>query len=251
MNATLKSTAFLIVFSVRVALASEPSAPTVQAVTAMLDDLFRSSSTSGRLELISTTETQSRHLKMRIWTQKRNKALIVIDEPVRESGIATLKVDQNLWNYLPKINRTMRVPPSMMLSSWMGTDFTNDDLVKDTSYESDFDAEISGRSADPDGWLVVLKVKPDRVGRWDKIEAVVRDDAKVPLLARYYDRKGRLARTIFFRDVRKFGNREIPTRLLLNSVDQPGHRTELHYLELNFDVPVADSLFSLSELEKK
>jgi outer membrane lipoprotein-sorting protein len=188
---------------------------------------------------------------MRVWSKGKDKSLIIIDEPAREAGTATLKVGNNLWNYLPKISRTMRIPPSMMLSSWMGTDFTNDDLVKDTSYERDFDTRIAGRSNDPNGWKGVMEVKPGVVGRWQKIEWVVNEEGTLPVVAQYYDRKGRLARTMRFTDVKMMGGRKIPTRVLLETVDQPGHLTELRYLDMKFDVKLPDSLFSLSQLESQ
>lgn len=243
--------AFILLLLPVLVFAADSKPPPTAAVTKMLDDVFRSESSIGKMELISKTETQNRHLKMRIWTKGRNKALIIIDEPAKETGTVTLKVDQNLWNYLPKISRTIRVPPSMMLSPWMGTDFTNDDLVKDTSYENDFDTKPGTRSHDPEGWLFVLSVRPGIVGRWEKIEVVVTDDGSLPLFARYYDRKGRLARTMKFEDVKKFGQRRMPTRLILDSVDQPGHQTEIHYLDMTFDTVIPEGRFSLSELEKK
>lgn len=225
--------------------------PKVEDVVRRLDDLYRTSASTGHVELIARTETQTRHLKMRVWSKGKDKSLIIIDEPAREAGTATLKVGNNLWNYLPKISRTIRIPPSMMLSSWMGTDFTNDDLVKDTSYERDFDTRIVGRSADPKGWTGVMDVRPGVVGRWQKIEWVMNEEATLPVLARFYDRRGRLARTMRFTDVKVMGGRRIPTRVLLETVDQPGHQTELRYLEMKFDVKLPDSLFSLSQLERQ
>lgn len=225
--------------------------PSVEHLVRLMDDLYRSSGSSGHLALTAKTETQNRHLKMRIWTQGQDKALILIDEPAREAGTATLKVGNNLWNYLPKISRTIRIPPSMMLSPWMGTDFTNDDLVKETSYANDFTTKVAGRSADPPGWLAVMEVKPGVVGRWQRIEWVFNDAGTLPLLGRYYDRKGRLARVMRFNEVRTMGGRTIPTHLSLESVDQPGHQTDIRYLDMEFNLHLSDSLFSLSQLERQ
>lgn len=225
--------------------------PKVEDVVRRLDDLYRTSASSGHVELIAKTETQTRHLKMRVWSKGKDKSLIIIDEPAREAGTQTLKVGNNLWNYLPKISRTIRIPPSMMLSSWMGTDFTNDDLVKDTSYERDFDTRIVGRSTDPKGWKGVMDVMPGVVGRWQKIEWVVNEEATLPVVARFFDRKGRLARTMRFTDVKVMGGRRIPTRVVLETVDQPGHLTELRYLDMKFNVKLPDNLFSLSQLERQ
>jgi len=225
--------------------------PKVEDVIHNLDDLYRTSASIGHVEMIARTETQTRHLKMRIWSKGKDKSLIIIDEPAREAGTETLKVGNNLWNYLPKISRTIRIPPSMMLSSWMGTDFTNDDLVKDTSYERDFDTRIIGRSLDPKGWKGVMEVRHGVVGRWQKIEWVVNEEGTLPVVARYFDRKGRLARTLRFSEVKMMGGRRIPTRVRLETVDQPGHLTELRYLDMKFDQNLPDNLFSLSQLERQ
>ena len=229
---------------------AEEVPPNTQKLTRFLDELYRSSSSVGKIEILVKTETQERHLRMRIWSKGKEQSLVIIDEPAREAGTATLKVGDNLWNYLPKISRTIRIPPSMMLSPWMGTDFTNDDLVKKSSFEHDFESQIEGPSEEPKGWKLVMNVKPGIVGRWQKIECLI-DNEYLPHIARFYDRKGRLARTFEYSDFRVLGGRKIPTHIRLVSEDQPGHETELRYLEMVFDVNLPDSLFSLSQLERK
>lgn len=226
-------------------------APPYKEVASKLDDLYRSGSAVGKMELFAKTETTERHLKMRVWAKGKDKTLIIIDEPAREAGVATLKVQKNIWNYLPKISRTIRIPPSMMQSSWMGTDFTNDDLVKDTLYEEDFNIASGVASTDPEGWLYVMTVKPDIVGRWQKIDWVVSKKTLLPITAKYYDRKGRLSRIMRFSDVKEMGGKLIPTLLSLSNVDEPSRRTEIRYLEMSFDISLPDSKFSLSELESK
>jgi hypothetical protein len=192
-------------------------------------------------------------MTMKIWTKGKDKALIVIQEPVRDKGTASLKVDKNLWNYLPKIRRTIRIPPSMMLASWMGSDFTNDDLVRESSYTEDYDYELAGRSEDPEGWLVRFVAKPDVVGLWNSFDVVLSNDGTIPLLSRYYDRKDRLARTMHFTDVKEFDGRRIPAHMTLlpEDEDKEGHKTELIYLDIRFDVDVPESTFSLSRLERQ
>ncbi len=105
----------------------------VDAVVKYFEDLYRSDSSISVAKLTVTKPRRKRTLEMKIWTRGEEKALIVIRNPARERGTATLKVDKNLWNYLPRIKRTIRIPPSMMLASWMGSDFTNDGLVKESS----------------------------------------------------------------------------------------------------------------------
>jgi Outer membrane lipoprotein-sorting protein len=102
----------------------------LDAVVKHFEDLYRSDSSISIADFTVTRPRSTRTMTMKIWTRGRDKTLIVILRPVREEGTATLKADANLWNYLPRIKRTIRIPPSMMLASWMGSDFTNDDLVR-------------------------------------------------------------------------------------------------------------------------
>jgi outer membrane lipoprotein-sorting protein len=227
----------------------QPKPPDVQAILARLDDLYRSKSSIARIEVQVFGSRSTRSMRMKAWSRGEDEALIVIEAPAREEGTATLRVGANLWNYLPRIARTIRVPPSMMLGSWMGTDFTNDDLVKESSLRKDFDSGLERRSDAPPGWWIALTVKPGVVGRWARIEILVTDDG-LPVQERHFDRKGRLARTMTFDEVRAFGGRRLPVHLVLTPTDVEGQRTEMRYLDLQFDTPIPDDTFSLSRLER-
>jgi outer membrane lipoprotein-sorting protein len=223
--------------------------PDVEAVLTHLDDLYRSKSSVSRMEIRVVGRRTTRTLRLKAWSRGEDEALIVIEDPPREAGTATLRVGDNLWNYLPRIARTIRVPPAMMLGSWMGTDFTNDDLVKESSLHKDFVSRVDRRSKDPKGWWLTLDVKPDVVGRWAKIEILISDDW-LPVEERHYDRKGRLARTMKFDEVKALGGRRMPAHLVLTPTDTVGQSTELRYLEIQFDIPMPDDTFSLSRLEQ-
>jgi hypothetical protein len=231
------------------ARAAEPSPPNVDVLLARLDDLYRSKSSIARVEIVVTTPRSVRSIRLKGWTRGETEALFVVEAPPRDEGTATLRVGPNLWNYLPRIARTIRVPPSMMLGSWMGTDFTNDDLVKESSLLKDFSSRIDRRSASPPGWWIALTVKPDIVGRWARIDILVNDDG-LPVEEHHFDRKGRLARTIVFDEIAALGGRRLPTRMRLTPTGVEGQRTEMRYLDIQFDVPIADDTFSLSRLER-
>ncbi len=233
------------------ALATAQERPDLARMTRILDDLYSSSASIARLEMTVTTPRRTRTMRMRVWTRGEDRALIRIESPSRERGTTTLRRDRNLWNYLPRISRTIRVPPSMMLSSWMGSDLTNDDLTQSSSYRNDFSGQIVGRDDEGRGWVVRYDAHEGTVGLWRRIEYVVNDEGTLPILARYYDRRMRLARVMRFEDVREMDGRRIPTRLILEPLDREGHRTELHYLEMDFDANVYESTFSLTSLERR
>ena len=245
----LSATAAIAIALAAAPVTTAPAQPDVEALLQHLDDLYRSKSSDARIEIAVTTARSTRHMRLRAWTRGEEEVLVVIEAPAREAGTATLRVGSNLWNYLPRIARTIRVPPAAMLGSWMGTDFTNDDLVKESSLRKDFAARIDRRSETPAGWWLTLDVKPGVVGRWARIALLVSDE-RLPMEERHYDRKGRLARTMHFDDVKVLGGRRLPARIALVPADTPGQGTEMRYLDVRFDVPLSDDTFSLSRLEQ-
>lgn len=222
----------------------------LEQAVAHFEDLYRSSSSIGEVEMIVTRPRRTQTMRMRIWTEGTDKSLVVIQSPARDRGAATLKVDKNLWNHMPRIRRTIRVPPSMMLSSWMGSDFTNDDLVREASFLEDYDYETAGVSEEPPGWLVRFTAKPDMVGLWNRIDLVLCEDGALPVQAEYYDRRDRLSRTIYWDDVRELGGRRLPARMTLIPEDEESHKTTMQYHELEFDAELPSDVFSLSRLEQ-
>jgi hypothetical protein len=233
----------------RTALAQD--APSLETITRNIDDLFRSSASVARMEVTIVTPRTTRTMRMTSSSRGENRALIVIESPARDEGTATLRRDRSLWNYMPRISRTMRVPPSMMHSSWMGSDLTNDDLTRGSTFRDDYTGTVVGRSDAPAGWLVRYDAREGVVGLWLRVEYVVNDDGTLPLEARFYDRRSELARVMRFEDVREMDGRRIPTRMVIEPVDREGHRTELRYLSMDFDADVPESTFSLTELERR
>lgn len=224
--------------------------PPVGKFLTYLDDMYRAKTSVGRMEMTIVKPSRTRSMTMKSWSRGMSHSLIVVESPARDKGTATLKVDQNLWNYLPKISKTVRIPPSMMLGSWMGSDMTNDDLVREASYAEDFDSSWDGKSQSPPGWKLKMVAKPGKVGLWKRIEMVVNEDATLPLQSKYYDRKGRLARTMYFEEVKELGGRKIPSVMRLVPEDEKGEYTVMKYLDIEFNVDVPESTFSLSRLKR-
>ena len=110
----------------------------VEAIVKKMDQLYRSETSHAEIEMQITTPHWERTLAMNVWTKGMDKTFIRIMAPKKERGVATLRIGNEMWNYLPKTNKVMKIPPSMMMGSWMGSDFTNDDLVKESSMLNDY-----------------------------------------------------------------------------------------------------------------
>jgi hypothetical protein len=198
------------------------------------------------------TENWQRTLVMQIWSQGTERALIRITSPKKEAGTATLKVGNNIWNYLPKVNRTIKIPTSMMMAAWMGSHFTNDDLVKESRLIRDYFIEISfeGERDGVEVYEFTLTSKPEAAVVWGKVMLEVRQADLMPTWQRYYDEDGTLIRELTFSECTKMGGRLIPTRLVMQPMDKPGEQTMILYNELRFDVPIRAETFSLRNLER-
>jgi len=215
------------------------------------DDLQRGDSSHARVSMHVKNTRWERTMTMESWSKGEEKSLIRILSPAKEAGMSTLKVEDNIWNYLPKVDRTMKVPASMMSGAWMGSHFSNDDLVKESRMADDYTYEIASRPADnPDGLYVIdLTPKPDAPVVWGKVVVQIRGEDRMPTDIQYFDEGGDLGRTMRFSDVRELGGRLVPCTMTLLPADKPDEFTRVSWETLEFDVEVPDSTFTLQALK--
>jgi len=190
---------------------------------------------------------------MEIWSLGTEHSLVRVTAPAREAGTATLKAGQEVWNYLPRVDRTIKVPPSLMMGSWMGSHFTNDDLVKESRIIDDYDIALTF-SGERDGvalWEFELTPKPEAPVVWGRIHYVVRQADLMPTVVRYYDEGGALIRTMTFDEYRTMGGRLIPAEMHVVPADKPDEETSVIYHELQFDIDVDPDFFSLRNLRAR
>jgi outer membrane lipoprotein-sorting protein len=237
-------------------LAAPPTAAraqTAREIVDRVDRMLRGNSSRADIVMEIATEHWTRSLEMRAWSLGTNYALIRVTQPAREAGTATLKVGQEVWNYLPRVDRTIKIPPSLMMGSWMGSHFTNDDLVKESRVIDDYEIAI-GYEGDREGvavWEFTLTPKPTAAVVWGRIVEQVRKADLMPTWARYYDERGTLMRTMTFSDYRAFGGRLVPTVMVVRPEDKPDERTTIRYRDLEFDVRLAPDFFSLRNLQAR
>jgi hypothetical protein len=190
-----------------------------------------------------------RTLSMQAWTQGMDQTFIRITAPDKEKGMATLRIKNEMWNYLPKTNKVIKIPPSMMMSSWMGSDFTNDDLVKEFSLYDDFSYQlIPSSKGSEDTVLINCIPRPDLPIVWHNIVIAVRKEDHLPVWQKYYDEKGQLMRILIYSDIKKFGTRTLPATMEMIPQNEEGHKTVIRYLTLDLDRKLNPEVFSLRNL---
>jgi outer membrane lipoprotein-sorting protein len=190
----------IILTTIITCLASPANAQelTASRIIAEADKLLRGDTNHGRYEMTITTPHWQRTLKMEAWAKGKNKSFIHITYPAKEKDITFLKIDYSLWNYLPKIERVIKIPPSMMMQSWMGSDFTNDDLVKESSIVDDYEHRLLGteRLDDGEAYKIELIPKQDAPVVWGKIIFWVRKEGFIPLREEFYSERGELKKVM-------------------------------------------------------
>jgi outer membrane lipoprotein-sorting protein len=224
----------------------------LKKIVKKIDELYRSNSSYSEMEMVISTPHWERTLTMNVWTEGMKKTFIRILSPAKEKGVATLRIGNEMWNYLPKTNKVIKIPPSMMMGSWMGSDFTNDDLVKEYSLIEDYIFElISVEDADDELLYVKLVPKEDLAIVWGYIIIAVRENDYIPVWEQYFDEKGNLMRLINFKDVKLFGEREIPMIMELIPQHKEGHKTVMRYFNIEFDRKIDKEIFSLRNLRTR
>jgi outer membrane lipoprotein-sorting protein len=216
------------------------------------DDLLRGDTSDGYYAMTVTTPTWTRTLKLHAISFARSKTYIKILEPIKEAGITTLRIDTNMWNYLPKVERTIKIPPSMMLEPWMGSDFSNDDLVKESSLVNDYTHKIIAEETLDgfDAYKIELTPKPNAAVAWGKLHYWVRKADLVPLKEDFYDEHGTLIKTLHYTKVKQMSDRSIPTIWTMISHTKPGNKTVIEITAITYNKPVNDNVFSLQNLKK-
>lgn len=218
-----------------------------------IDKLWRGETSHATMSMTVKTRRYERTMTMEAWSRGKDYSLVLIREPVKDRGIATLKVEDNIWNYLPKINRVTKVPSSMMSGSWMGSHFTNDDLVKESTFEDDYNSSITfegerdGRSI----YEMTALPKPDAAVVWGKVVMLIDQQTLAPFRALYYDEEGNLVRTLTFDQTQQISGRTVPMRMSLQPEDKPNESTVIVYHDIEFGVPLEESFFSLQNLKRR
>jgi outer membrane lipoprotein-sorting protein len=231
------------------AAAAQDGKPDIERVITAIDELYRHDTSHTVMEMEIVTPHWSRTLKMEAWSAGMDKTMIRILQPQKERGMGTLRIGNEMWNYLPKTNKVMKIPPSMMMSSWMGSDFKNNDLVKEFTFIDDYTFSYTTVDEPEPGMLYIEAVpKPDRPIVWGKVILAVKEESFLPVWEKYYAEDGELMRVMRFDDVRSFDGTRIPAEMELVPRNKEGHKTVLRYLEAEFDEPLRGNIFSLRNL---
>lgn len=203
-------------------------------------------------EMVMTIQTPNwtRTLEIESDVEGKKQALSTIKAPAKEKGIRTLRIENNMWNYFPKLKRKVAVSSSMLLASWMGSDFTNDDILKASSMSEDYSHKFSAdETVNGETYKVIENTaKSNSKVMWPKIVTYASKKDCLPRIYRYYDKEGKLRRTLTFSDIKTFDGHQIPTHWEMTPEDDKSKKTVIDYKSVKFNTRFKPGHFSQKNL---
>lgn len=217
---------------------------------AELNTRGKSSYMETNMEIIRPKWTRS--VQFKSWSSESNYGLVFITGPAKEKGQSFLKRNMEVWSWSPAIRRTIKIPPSMMLQGWMGSDYTNDDLLKASSVVDDYTHKLLGEET-VDGkrcYKIELKPKDGAAIVWGMLLKWVSKDQLVAVKTEYYDELGELVKTEIASNIKTISGRNMPSKLELIPADKSGSKTIITYSNMKFDIPLGTEIFTQQYMQR-
>ncbi|MCF8297540.1 MAG: outer membrane lipoprotein-sorting protein [Saprospiraceae bacterium] len=244
--------AIVVLFGVLIVNSIEAQELTALEIITKADNKNRGETSEGVMTMTIVRPGWSRSVSMKAWSKGDDYFLLYITAPAKEKGQVFLKREKEMWNWVPTIERMIKIPPSMMMQSWMGSDFTNDDLVKQSSLIVDYNHKLLGKEIlrDKECYKIELIPKPDAAVVWGKIITYVTVDGFDFWTSKYYDEDNYLVNTDNAYNLKKMGDRIIPTKIEMIPADKKGQKTILEINSMTFNKPISDEFFSQQNMKR-
>ena len=228
------------------------SAQSAEDIIRMADEKYRGKSSYSEMTIEIIRPKWSKQMKIKGWSEGTKYSVSIVTSPAKEKGTVFLMRDKEVWNYMPTIDRTIKFPPSMMLQNWMGTDLTNDDLVKQSSILEDYTHKIIGEEL-MEGytcWVIELTPKEDAPVVWGKVLIWVENNDFMMLRTDYYDEDDFLVNQMIGSEIKEFSGKKLPSKLRVIPVNDEGQETILIYDKLEFDIKISDQYFTTNYMKR-
>jgi outer membrane lipoprotein-sorting protein len=242
----------VLIFLTAMLFCTQVRAETPKEIVQKADQLMRANSSISELSMTVIKPDWSRTMEMKVWAVEPDYALVLITSPAKDKGTVTLKRQKEVWNWIPAVQRVIKIPPSMMLQPWMGSDFTNDDLVRESSIVKDYEHSIIGEEtyAGYDCYKIQMTPKPEAGVVWGKIITWIAKAGYLQLKEDFYDEDGTLVKSMIGSQVQEMGGRIIPTNWEMTPLDKPDQKTVMEYISIQFNPQIDSSFFSEQNMKR-
>ena len=244
----MKTYFLLLILLAAPALAGDDERDATRIVRDAIDH-WRGLSSYTVMSMVIHRPDWERSMTMQAWTKGDDRSLVRVIEPKKDRGNGTLTDDDNMWTFSPKVNRVIKIPSSMMGQSWMGSDFSNKDVARADDIVDQYDHSIESEEVIEGIRVYAIRSVPheDAAVVWGSELLTIRED-HVVLEHAFFDQDGELVKTLVSLEIGEMGGRTIATRQRMGKTDEPDEWTEIAVLEVEYELDLKDSLFTLSNL---
>ena len=228
-----------------------------QTLTAMeivkrADDNRRGKSSYAEIKMTIVRPTWTREIGIKSWSKGTDFSLALITSPAKEKGQAFLKRQKDLWNWQPSIGRMIKMSSSVMGQSWMGSDFTNDDMVRESSVVNDYTHQLekTEKVQDFDCFKIILTPKENAAVVWGKVITWISTANFVEIKTEFFDEDNELVSTMNAYDIKTYDKRRLASRLEVIPADKPRQKTVMVIEKQEFDLPLEDCFFSQQNMQR-
>jgi outer membrane lipoprotein-sorting protein len=225
--------------------------PTAKEIVKKAYDLTQGLTNESYMRMSIVRPTWQRTIAFHSWAKGRDLSLVIVTDPAKEKGQTFLKRKNEIWNWVPTIQRMIKLPPSMMSQGWMGSDFTNDDLLKAASIVEDYDHTMLGTELcnEMDCYKIKLVPKPNAAIVWGSLIKWISKKGYLQMKTEFYDEDKQLVKTESASNVKNMGDRDIPTHFEIIPFDKPGNKTIVDLDKVTFNKPMEDEFFSQQNMK--
>lgn len=215
------------------------------------DDKLKGKSARVETTITIVRPNYTREMTMVSWSLGRDYSMTYLISPKRDAGSTFLNRQKEVWSYTPSIERIIKLPPSMMTQNWMGTDFTNDDLVKQSSMITDYKHHLIGKET-IEGYSchkIEMIPKEDAAVVWGKVVVWIDEKEYMQMKVEYYDEDGYLINTLLGKNPKIFDGKMLPSVMEMIPADKPGNKTIMTQNSMKFDIVIDESFFTTRKMK--
>lgn len=247
MRTKLLSTGFLLISFVIASVAQD-----AKEIIKKADDKLQGQSNKSEMAMSIVRPAYTRTIEFKNWSLNRDYFMTLVTAPAKDKGQVFMKYKTDMWNYMPAINRMIKLPPSMMSQGWMGSDYSNDDLVKQSSIVEDYDQTIEKMETINNRacYKIVMIPHDDANVVWGKVVVWVDKENYIMHKSAYYDEENYLVRTELGKNVKVFDGRELPSIIEIIPADEDGNKTIIEIKSMDFDVAIKQSFFTQQNMKR-
>jgi len=247
---TLRTVFLWMVLTTPVMAAESPAANVnAAAIVKAAIEYWRDVSSVAEFEMDIHRPDWQRSMSMKVWTRGNKESLVRVTAPARDRGNGTLLLDNDMWSYNPKINRVIKIPSSMMNQSWMGSDFSNNDLAKADDLIDQYRHTLLATEAHNGHKLYVVEAVPHETAPvvWGREVVKIRDDHLLMEHA-FYDQGNMLVKKLVTTEVGRMGGKMIAIRQRMQRLDKPEEWTDVVTHTAQFGLKLPANTFTLANL---